>query len=149
LDAPALAGVLAEELVRRGEGLLRRLGALVGKYELLKEVGGRGLMIALELGAPSSLGLSAAWALVDRTAKGLFCQAVVIPLFTRHRILSQGAGHNMNVIKLLPPLCLSQEDEDWIVRAFDDVIGECHKLPGAVWDLATTLASHAFRTRAG
>jgi hypothetical protein len=75
--------------------------------------------------------------------------AVVIPLFVRHRILSQVAGHHMNVIKLLPPLCISQDDEDWIVRAFDDVIGECHKLPGAVWDLATTLASHALKARIG
>jgi len=49
---------------------------------------------------------------------------VIIPLFARHRILSQVAGHNMYVIKLLPPLCLSQADEDWIVAAFDDVIAD-------------------------
>ena len=142
-------GHLIENAARRGESLIRRLGALVDKYELLKEVRGRGLMIGLEFGRPSSLRLRAAWTLLEKATKGLFCQAVVIPLFERHRILSQVAGHQMPVIKLLPPLCISGEDEDWIVGAFDDVIGECHKLPGPAWDLATTLASHALKSRTG
>jgi len=55
----------------------------------------------------------------------------------------------MYVIKLLPPLCLSQEDEDWIVRAFDDVVAECHRVPGALWDLATTMAGNTLRSPAG
>jgi ornithine--oxo-acid transaminase len=140
---------LIENAERRGESLVRRLGALVGKYELLKEVRGRGLMVALEFGPPQSLGLRAGWTLLEKATKGLFCQTVIIPLFTRHRILSQVAGHEMYVIKLLPPLCLSQSDEDWIVDAFDDVIGDCHKFPSSVWDLATTLAGHALKSKAG
>ena len=140
---------LIENAERRGESLVRRLGALVGKYELLKEVRGRGLMVALEFGAPQSLGLRAGWTLLEKATKGLFCQTVIIPLFTRHRILSQVAGHEMYVIKLLPPLCLSQSDEDWIVDAFDEVIGDCHKFPSSVWDLATTLAGHALKGKAG
>ena len=138
---------LVENAAVRGESLLRRLGALVGKYELLKEVRGRGLMIALEFGAPTSLALRAAWMLLEKATKGLFCQMVIIPLFARHRILSQVAGHEMYVIKLLPPLCLTRADEDWIVAAFDDVIADCHKVPGAVWELATTLAGHALKSR--
>ncbi|HTA17676.1 MAG TPA: aspartate aminotransferase family protein, partial [Polyangia bacterium] len=113
---------LIENAAVRGANLQRRLGALVGKYELLKEVRGRGLMIALEFGAPKSLALRAAWTLLEKATKGLFCQMVIIPLFTRHHILSQVAGHEMYVIKLLPPLCLTEADEDWIVAAFDDVI---------------------------
>jgi len=140
---------LIENAARRGDNLVRRLGALVSKYELLKEVRGRGLMVALEFGAPRSLGLRAAWSLLEKATKGLFCQTVIIPLFSRHRILSQVAGHEMYVIKLLPPLGLSQADEDWIVEAFDDVIADCHKMPSAVWDLATTLAGHALKSKAG
>jgi ornithine--oxo-acid transaminase len=136
---------LVENAALRGENLLARLGALVGKHEMLKEVRGRGLMIALEFGPPASFGLRAAWTLLEKATKGLFCQMVTIPLFSRHRILSQVAGHDMYVIKLLPPLCLSQEDEDWIVSAFDDVIADCHKMPSSVWDLATTLAGGALK----
>jgi ornithine--oxo-acid transaminase len=140
---------LIENAARRGESLLRRLGALVAKYELLKEVRGQGLMIALEFGPPSSFALRAAWTLLEKATKGLFCQMVIIPLFARHRILSQVAGHDMYVIKLLPPLCLSLEDEDWIVGAFDDVIADCHKVPSSVWELATSLAGGALKRKAG
>lgn len=140
---------LVANAAARGESLLRRLSALTAKYEMLKEVRGQGLMIALELGPPKSLGLRTAWALLEKATKGLFCQTVIIPLFTRHRILSQVAGHEMYVIKLLPPLCISQEDEDWIVSAFDDVIADCHKMPSSIWDLATTLAGNTLKRRAG
>jgi ornithine--oxo-acid transaminase len=140
---------LIENAARRGESLLRRLQALVPRYEMLREVRGRGLMIALEFGPPKSLGLRAAWALLEKATKGLFCQMVVLPLFTRHHILTQVAGHEMYVIKLLPPLCLSQEDEDWIVRAFDDVIADCHKVPSAIWDLAATFTGNTLRSLAG
>jgi ornithine--oxo-acid transaminase len=140
---------LVENAALRGESLTRRLRALVGKYELLKEVRGAGLMIALEFAAPKSLALRAAWTLVETATKGLFCQTMIIPLFTRHHILTQVAGHGMGVIKLLPPLCISQDDEDWIVAAFDDVIAECHKTPSAVWDLLTTLAGNTLKAHAG
>ena len=84
---------------------------------------------------PKSLKLRAAWALVDKATKGLYCQMVVLPLFSRHRILSQVAGHDMYVIKLLPPLCLTQEDEDWIVRAVDDVLADptASRAPSGIW----------------
>ena len=133
----------------RGANLLRRLGALKGKYEMLADVRGQGLMVALEFGAPKSLALRAAWALLEKATKGLFCQTVIIPLFMRHRILAQVAGHEMYVIKLLPPLGITQADEDWIVRAFDDVIADCHRMPSSIWDLATTLAGNSLKRKAG
>jgi ornithine--oxo-acid transaminase len=140
---------LIENAALRGGNLVRRLGALTSKYEMLREVRGQGLMIALEFGPPKSFALRTAWTLLEKATKGLFCQMVIIPLFTRHRILSQVAGHEMYVIKLLPPLCISQVDEDWIVRAFDDVIADCHRLPSSIWDLATTLAGNTLKTKAG
>jgi ornithine--oxo-acid transaminase len=140
---------LIENAARRGESLIRRLKELCARYELLADVRGRGMMIALELGPPKSLKLRAAWALVDKATKGLYCQMVVLPLYSRHRILSQVAGHDMYVIKLLPPLCLSERDEDWIVRAVDDVLADAHRFPSAVWDLAATFTGNAFKRRAG
>src|SRR6185437_14745022 len=125
------------------------MAAGLATLQLLAEVRGRGMMIALELGPPKSLKLRAAWALVDKATKGLYCQMVVLPLFSRHRILSQVAGHDMYVIKLLPPLCLTQEDEDWIVRAVDDVLADAHRFPSAIWDLAATFTGNALKRHAG
>jgi len=141
-----------ERLVERagdlGERLIADLRARLGGFEFVKEVRGRGMMIALEFGPPKSLKLRAAYAMLDKANKGLFCQLILIPLFKKHRMLAQVAGHAMPVIKLLPPLVIDEGDARWIGEAFEDVIAESHAL-GAVWDLGRTLAGHALKTRAG
>ncbi|MGH6912741.1 MAG: aspartate aminotransferase family protein [Geminicoccales bacterium] len=124
------------------EGLRRRLGDL----ELVKEVRGKGMMLAIEFGPPKSLRLRAAYALLEQARPGLFCQLILIPLFARHRILAQVAGHDMPVIKLLPPLVVSEADMEWIETGLEDVVRAAHSL-GAVWDLGRKLASHAVRAR--
>jgi ornithine--oxo-acid transaminase len=141
-----------ENLIARAEALGCRLIAnlqqRLSPFEFVKEVRGKGLMVAIEFGPPKSLKLKAAYAMLEQANKGLFCQLVLIPLFKQHRILAQVAGHGLSVIKLLPPLVLSDSDMDWIETAFEDVVGDAHRL-GAFWDLGRTLAGHALKARAG
>jgi hypothetical protein len=33
------------------------------------------------------------------------------------------------------------------VSAFDAVLADCHKVSGAIWELSTNLASHAWASR--
>ena len=113
----------------------------------MKEVRGKGLMIGIEFGAPSSFKLKASWTMLETASKGLFCQLITIPLFKEHKILTQVAGHASHTIKLIPPLIITEEDCDWIVRAFDDVIADSHRA-GAVWSLGKTLVEHAMRASA-
>jgi ornithine--oxo-acid transaminase len=40
---------------------------------------------------------------------------------------------------------ISNADCDWILNAFDSVIGGAHRVPGAMWSLGKTLAGHAMR----
>ena len=140
---------LVDNAARMGEQIIQQLRAMIDNYEFLKEVRGKGLMIAVEFGAPQSLKLKAAWSMLEAANKGLFCQMVTIPLFSQHRVLSQVAGHGMNVVKLLPPLVLTEADKQWVVEAFDQVIADCHKVPGSVWDLGKTLAGHALKAKVG
>jgi ornithine--oxo-acid transaminase len=139
---------LVEHAAVLGGELIAELGALVDRYEFLKDVRGKGMMIALEFGSPRSFGLKAAWGALELANKGLFSQMISIPLFKDHRILTQVAGHGMNVIKLLPPLIINGDDKAQIVSAMDSVIADCHRVPGAVWDLGKTLAGHALKARA-
>ncbi|MFN3919797.1 MAG: aspartate aminotransferase family protein [Methylohalobius sp.] len=138
---------LIANAARQGEALLSGLNALVDKYEFFQEVRGKGLMLALEFGKPQSFKLKTAWNLLETANKGLFSQMVTIPLFKRHRILSQVAGHGINVVKFLPPLVIGAKDVDWILRACDEVLADCHQVPGAIWDLGKTLASHALKAK--
>jgi ornithine--oxo-acid transaminase len=139
---------LIDNAARTGEHLLGAFSAMKARYELLRDVRGKGLMIGIEFGAPQSLKLKASWNLLETANKGLFCQLITIPLFKEHQILSQVAGHASHTIKLLPPLIISRDDCDWIVNAFEAVIAASHRVPGAVWSLGKTLVDHALRARA-
>jgi len=133
-----------ENAERMGERLLADLARLKDRYELLKDVRGKGLMIGIEFGSPSSLKLKASWNVLETASKGLFCQLITIPLFKEHKILTQVAAHASHTIKLLPPLIIDAKDCEWVVRAFDDVIADSHRA-GAVWTLGKNLVEHALR----
>ncbi|MCX5394308.1 aspartate aminotransferase family protein [Streptomyces sp. NBC_00094] len=134
--------------VRRTGGLLRsRLEELVPRYELLHEVRGRGLMIGIEFGRPSSLGLRGRWAMLQAARKGLFAQMVVVPLLQRHRILTQVSGDHLEVIKLIPPLVIDEADVDRFVTAFTAVMDEAHGGGGLMWDFGKTLVKQAVAQR--
>jgi hypothetical protein len=58
------------------------------------------------------------------------------------------SGHGSHTTKLLPPLTITQEDCNWIETAFDAVIADSHKVPGAIWSLGKTLVDNAVRKSA-
>ena len=70
-------------------------------------------------------------------------QLIVGPLFERHRIITQVAADGMNVVKLLPPLNIGQEEVDYFVEALDDVLARAHKNSGLIVHFGTTLAKAA------
>ena len=139
---------LIENAAKSGERLIGALRDMIPRYELLHDVRGKGLMIGIEFGPPKSFKLKASWNIVETASSGLFCQLIAIPLFKEHKILTQVAGHASHTIKLLPPLIITQQDSDWIINSFDEVIAASHRVPGAVWSLGKTLVGHALRARA-
>lgn len=139
---------LCQKSARLGARLLAAFEAMAQRYELVHSVRGKGLMIGIEFGPPKTLKLKAAWSLLEAANTGLFCQLITIPLFKEHKILCQVAGHASHTVKLLPALVITDADCDWIEQAFDAVIAESHRVPGAVWSLGKTLAGHALKTYA-
>ena len=136
---------LAENAAKRGARLLSAFKHMAERYELIKEVRGKGLMIGIEFGTPRSLNLKLSWNMLEAASKGLFCQLVTIPLFRDHKILTQVAGHASHTIKLLPSLLITDQDCDRIEGAFDMVIAESHRVPGAIWSLGKTLVECALK----
>ena len=158
-DLAMAAGLATVEVIEReglvanaaakGERLMAAFREMAERWEFVKTVRGKGLMIGLEFGSPRSLKLKAAWSLLETANAGLFSQIITIPIFKTHKIVVQVAGHGLNVVKLLPPLTITDADCDWIESAFEDVIADAHKVPGSVWTLGKTLAGHAMKARAG
>ena len=137
-----------ENAAARGTQIMLALTAMIPRYELLKDVRGKGLMIGVEFGPPKSLALRASWNLLETASEGLFCQLITIPLFKEHKILSQVSGHASHTIKLIPALTINNDDCKWIETAFDSVIEASHRVPGAIWSLGKTLVDNAARKSA-
>jgi ornithine--oxo-acid transaminase len=131
---------LVENAAKMGELLLGLTMPLVERYEIVRDVRGLGLMWAIELGMPSSIRRRAVWSMVERAQNGLAAQLLVVPLFQRHRIFCQVAGHRMNVVKALPALVIDEAEIRRFAAALEDVVARADRMGGAVgrlgWDLA-------------
>jgi ornithine--oxo-acid transaminase len=119
---------LVEESARLGERLLELTRPLVDEFDVVQDVRGLGLAWAIEFGE-SENGGGMTYRLVERAQQGLFAQLVVVPLFTKHRILTQVAGHDMAVIRILPPLVLTDADVDEFVDALRATIKGAQRMP--------------------
>jgi acetylornithine/succinyldiaminopimelate/putrescine aminotransferase len=136
---------LVENSARMGAYLLEQLKELAQKYELVHEVRGLGLMIAIEFGPPRSFGLKTGWKMIHGINKDLFCQSILVPLIMDHHILAQVSGHGRDTIKLLPSLVFSKDDADRLLAAFDQVLEAAHRFPGPIWEVGSRLAKAALR----
>ncbi len=142
-----------EKLVERAESLgnlfLSKIKEACAGQEMFKEVRGKGLMIGIEFKEPKSLKLRAAWKMIHAANKGLFGQMIVVPLMSRHRMLTQVAGHDVDLVKLLPPLVVNEGDVTDFAHALGKVVADCHKVPGAAWETGMMLAKNALASRKG
>jgi ornithine--oxo-acid transaminase len=125
-----------EQLVARaqrmGELLLELTEPLVERFEVVRSVRGLGLMWAIEFGAPPGMASRRLWERVEARQPGLFAQLVIAPLFHKHRILCQVAGHRMNVIKALPALTVEESELRRFAAALEETIAAAERYPSAL-----------------
>ncbi|MGH2857022.1 MAG: aspartate aminotransferase family protein [Solirubrobacteraceae bacterium] len=130
-------------------GLLRDgLRELGQRHELIGEVRGEGLMIGIELARPRSKAGRLSWRLIHAASEGLFPQLIVIPLHRDHGVITMAAGKN-DVIKLLPPLTLSEAEAASFLEALDSVLAQSQSGAGANWTVVRDIATATIRRRAG
>ncbi len=135
LEAHGLAGRSA----RLGEQLLARTRPLAQAFDVVKEVRGLGLMWAIEFGEPRAG--SHTWRFLEARQPGIFAQFVVGPLFRDEHILSQVAGHSINVLKGLPPLVVEEGDIEWFAASLERVVEQAQRLPRAALRFAAQAAT--------
>jgi ornithine--oxo-acid transaminase len=138
-----LRGGLVEQSARLGERLLELTRPLVDEFEVVRDVRGLGLAWAIEFAEPKGGGRMT-YRMIERAQRGLFAQLVVVPLFTKHRILTQVAGHDMAVIRILPPLVLTDADVEEFVDALRRTIKGAQGVP-SLTKFAFTAASAGVR----
>src|SRR5579871_1762069 len=149
-DLAAAAGLATLRVIEReglvaraaqlGELLLSLTRPLIDRYEIVRDVRGMGLMWAIELGPPAAGRRRAVWSAIEAAQEGLAAQLLVVPLFARHQVFCQVAGHRMNVVKALPALVTEESEIRRFAAALEDVVADADRMSGAVtrlgWDLA-------------
>jgi acetylornithine/succinyldiaminopimelate/putrescine aminotransferase len=127
--------------------LFEGLAELRDRHEMIKEVRGSGLMIGIELREPRSLAGRLNWRLIHIASEGLFPQLVVTPLHRDHGVITMAAGKN-DVIKLLPPLTLSEPEAHSFLEALDAVLTDCRGATAKNWRVVRGIAKAAVSRRA-
>ncbi len=152
------AAALATLRVLERDGLVaraERLGALlleltlplVDRYEMVHDVRGLGLMWGIEFGEPTRGGRRSVFRAIERMQPGLFSQLVTVPLFHQHHILTQVAGHRMNVVKVLPSLLIEESDIRRFAAALEEVVANAEQLPRAMARFSIQMARGTARSR--
>jgi ornithine--oxo-acid transaminase len=126
---------LVERSAQLGARLLELTRPLVDEFDVVKDVRGIGLMWAIEFEGDGRM-----YRMLERAQRGLFAQLVVVPLFTEHRILTQVAGHDMAVVRILPPFVLTDDDVHEFADALRATIARARKMPSSLTKFALSAA---------
>jgi ornithine--oxo-acid transaminase len=126
---------LVERAARLGDRLLEQTRPLVDEFDVVRDVRGLGLMWAIEFEGDGRM-----YRMLERAQRGLFAQLVVVPLFSDHRILTQVAGHDMAIVKVLPPLMIDESDLSAFVDALRATVKRARRMPTSLTKFALAAA---------
>ena len=135
---------LGNRSLAAGEYLRARLSEALNDFEMVKEVRGAGLLMGIEFQAPRQLRLRIPFEAFSAIHPGMFGQIVVMRLFRDAGFLTQICGNNFRVLKVAPPLVITDAQLDAFVTAVRNIVELAHS-PGAFWSEAMGLAKRAFR----
>jgi acetylornithine/succinyldiaminopimelate/putrescine aminotransferase len=117
---------LIEKSEKQGALMLKKLNEIKDKYpKIIKEVRGQGLMIGLEFHDFSNtlpIGLRSVVSLLDDKLKGSLCGFVGSILMRDYKILVAFTEYNRNVIRLEPPLIITDEEIQTFIDALDQLL---------------------------
>lgn len=133
---------LGQRSTDMGQLLRQRLSEALAGFEMVKEVRGEGLLLGIDFQAPKSLRLRIPFESFLRIHPAMFGQIIVMRLFRDSNILTQICGNNFMVLKVAPPLVVSQAQIDEFVDAVTHVVELAHSSTG-FWSEALGLARRA------
>ncbi len=133
---------LGDRALRMGEELRGRLRKSLSGFEMVKDVRGLGMLSGIEFQTPSSLRLRLPFEAFHAIHGGMFGQVIVMRMFRDWSILTQICGNNFMVLKVAPPLVVTEEQLDRFVEAITAVVDLMHA-SASFWTEALGLARRA------
>ena len=109
-----------------GSNLRLALAGRLEKFEMIGGIRGLGLFNAIEFKAPRSFKLRLAFEAFAKIHPAIFGQMVVMRMFLDHGILCQICGNDFMVLKISPPLMITDAQLDRFVSAIEQVVQSMH-----------------------
>jgi ornithine--oxo-acid transaminase len=131
---------LGERATRLGRQLRYMLAARLEDYEMIGEIRGIGMLTAIEFRAPKRLRLRIPFEAFARIHPAMFGQVLVMHLFHDRGFLTQICGNNFMVLKVAPPLTVTEDQLEQFVAAIGDIVELMHS-GGRFWWEALGMAS--------
>ncbi|MGE5558595.1 MAG: aspartate aminotransferase family protein [Bacillota bacterium] len=112
---------LPEKAAQLGGYFLGKLQDLKQRYNLVKDVRGRGLLLGMEFKQPTGILDKLTGGALSQIAKEYTGAMVAGELMNKHRIITAYTLNNPNVIRLEPPLTVKREEIDTLLAALEDI----------------------------
>src|SRR5260370_24486962 len=107
---------------------------------MVDEVWGAGMLSGIRFKTPSKLWLRIGFEAFQRIHPGMFGQMLVMRMFRQENILTQICGNNFMVLKVAPPLGVTEEHMERFIESIERIAREVHSSV-AFWTEALRLFS--------
>lgn len=129
---------LGRQAEEKGAWLRDQLSKVLAQYEMVDAVLGAGMLSGIRFKTPSKLTLRLGFEAFQRIHPGMFGQMLVMRMFRQEHILTQICGNNFMVLKVAPPLGVTDSQMERFIQSVQQVVGEVHS-SGAFWTEAMGL----------
>ncbi|HZK25479.1 MAG TPA: aspartate aminotransferase family protein [Oscillospiraceae bacterium] len=121
---------LPERAAEMGAYLLTGLQSLQEKYPIIRDVRGKGLLVGVEFEQPAKGIMAKVAGALNKLASEYLGSMVAGVLLNQYRIITAYTLNNPNVIRLEPPLVVSQEQIDVVLNALDETFHKNRSILG-------------------
>ena len=133
---------LGPRAIELGKRLRFRLTQALAPYEMVQAVRGAGLLSGIEFTAPQRLRLRVPFETFRRIHPAMFGQVLVMRMFRDQQVLTQICGNNLMVLKVAPPLTITESQIERFVEAIRQVVDLIHN-SNVFWTEALGLVRRA------
>jgi ornithine--oxo-acid transaminase len=130
---------LGERALLMGDNLRAQLRQQLSGYEMVRDIRGMGMLSGIEFQPPKQMRLRMAFEAFQHIHAGMFGQVLVMRLFRDHGILTQICGNNFMVLKVAPPLVVTEKQLEKFAGAVREVVDLMHT-SASFWTEALGLA---------
>lgn len=139
MDARKTASELSKKL---RDGLTQ----IQSRYDVIERIAGEGLMIGIYFRpSESRTVLKLQQKLLANADPGVFGASVNVEMMAKHRVITQIPGPEINAIKILPPVNLSDRDVSVFLDAFDETMATMYRSGGPALPLGKAAVKDALR----